>query len=1073
MDIDTLSSATGLSGNTFEQTFHIFRSFANHDNALSKEDFFLAFQAISSNGGSGGSDGIDVDTVNHLFEVFDADGNGVVDLQELSSGLSILCGAELEDENKILTAFRLQDLDGNGFIDPEEMCTYLTSMFKILAATHSSPYLSLKPEEGKVTPEEFAEITTKFCFQEADLDGDGQLSFEEFHDWINSSSTHSHHNPDSHSLVEIAEQAFDIEEARRITGLGSHNISWVLHELVRAVDTEDGLSRDAFMGAFARILESGAPHGDLKHILNSLFEFFDLDGNGTVDVNEIMVGLSIICGGSLDDKMRVAFDLIDEDDDGEITWEEMNKYLGNLFRVLYENNPELFAITGIPFDHLAACTANLCFSEADINNDGTLTFSEFAKWFCSDQSSDFRDIFNQDQEIRQISSSTTKTSSFTPSLIKLENQNFGDIYKLIKSASDQEGYVSLTNFRRIFSLIVNHPSSGRRSSTDLSQNELVFFDTLFEVIKEVEDLDFGNQEEKVEVLNLSIAFFMLLANKSDLDCLLLYHLLDHPAKKGSIHDDDGISFDIFHHFLYLIFYVHVSFNGDNIGDRRSRAYSLSSQTIYQIFADKGDVTDLAYEEFSNWIHTTQAGLLTFKNSLWLDIFDVSHLSSHEIFSHLSQFANDRRCLNFDDFKRAIHHLLKITHFNQQEEKNGGVTSPMPHVTDATLNELFKKWDLDGNGELDFTEIATALTILTGDSEDEKLRMAFQCYDSDGDGFIDKSEMEQFLTTVYHLMRDMDQVNYDETQLSPIQRARETTELAFIEADVNNDGKISLEEFMNWAKKDTQTHNTPPPSYYSPHPSSSQNQQQQNQRSGSFNSTPQQFITEDAIQMSFLMKGKELLAKTDPAHISYLANLISARDVNEGQFVDIFCTLIGGQYREVDRRIAQEIFRVIDVDGNGILDKGELGAMLTVLCGNEEGSGGEDDNYEKLMIAFELLDNEGNGLITQEQLELYMVTVYTIYFQLYPNVKKNLSTSIGANEVSLAKITSKQTFQLLKSEFMTFEEFYDYFGKGGTGGQTSSDQQPPPQQQQQQQQTASEGFGRPLSRVSGSFYLLFY
>ena len=57
--------------------------------------------------------------VRHLFETFDADGNGVIDLAELSSGLSVLCGGSRDD--KVRAAFSLYDSNGDGFISLAEM----------------------------------------------------------------------------------------------------------------------------------------------------------------------------------------------------------------------------------------------------------------------------------------------------------------------------------------------------------------------------------------------------------------------------------------------------------------------------------------------------------------------------------------------------------------------------------------------------------------------------------------------------------------------------------------------------------------------------------------------------------------------------------------------------------------------------------------------------------------------------------------------------------------------------------------------------------------------------------------
>ena len=52
-----------------------------------------------------------------LLSLFDADGNGVVDFTELSSGLSVLCGGDLD--KKAQAAFALYHYNGDGVINIE------------------------------------------------------------------------------------------------------------------------------------------------------------------------------------------------------------------------------------------------------------------------------------------------------------------------------------------------------------------------------------------------------------------------------------------------------------------------------------------------------------------------------------------------------------------------------------------------------------------------------------------------------------------------------------------------------------------------------------------------------------------------------------------------------------------------------------------------------------------------------------------------------------------------------------------------------------------------------------------
>merc|ERR1719453_1002646 len=101
-----------------------------------------------------------------LYDLFDTDGNGVVDFTELSSGLTVLCGGEPKDKARV--AFDLYDYNGDGVISLDEMTRYLTSVFKVMY--EASP--GTQGRMGGVTAEALAATTAKECFLESDLNNE-------------------------------------------------------------------------------------------------------------------------------------------------------------------------------------------------------------------------------------------------------------------------------------------------------------------------------------------------------------------------------------------------------------------------------------------------------------------------------------------------------------------------------------------------------------------------------------------------------------------------------------------------------------------------------------------------------------------------------------------------------------------------------------------------------------------------------------------------------------------------------------------------------------------------------------
>ena len=71
-----------------------------------------------------------------------------------------------------------------------------------------------------------------------------------------------------------------------------------------------------------------SPNSLVHHaLLERMFSVFDVDGDGTISLNEFVSGLSTILRGSTVDQARFYFHIFDMDGDDVITREEMYKIL--------------------------------------------------------------------------------------------------------------------------------------------------------------------------------------------------------------------------------------------------------------------------------------------------------------------------------------------------------------------------------------------------------------------------------------------------------------------------------------------------------------------------------------------------------------------------------------------------------------------------------------------------------------------------------------------------------------------------------------------------------------------------
>jgi calmodulin len=128
----------------FKETFSLFDK--DGDGTITTKELGTVMRSLGQNP-------TDAELADMINEV-DADGNGTIDFPEFLTMIKIK-GSDSEEE--ILEAFKVFDKNGNGYISPAELRQVLTSLGE------------------KLSDEEVDEMV-----READIDGDGQINYEEF-----------------------------------------------------------------------------------------------------------------------------------------------------------------------------------------------------------------------------------------------------------------------------------------------------------------------------------------------------------------------------------------------------------------------------------------------------------------------------------------------------------------------------------------------------------------------------------------------------------------------------------------------------------------------------------------------------------------------------------------------------------------------------------------------------------------------------------------------------------------------------------------------------------------------------
>lgn len=108
-------------------------------------------------------------------------------------------------------------------------------------------------------------------------------------------------------------------------------------------------------------------------------------------------------------------------------------------------------------------------------------------------------------------------------------------------------------------------------------------------------------------------------------------------------------------------------------------------------------------------------------------------------------------------------------------------------------QVFKTFDSDDNGYIDFVEFLIAVNITSHGDVREKLRLAFDMYDMNKNGKIDKKEMTKVITAIYDLLGEENRKGDN----APDNRVKKIME----KLDINDDKNISRDEFVEGCLKD--------------------------------------------------------------------------------------------------------------------------------------------------------------------------------------------------------------------------------------------------------------------------------
>mmetsp|Transcript_17911 Transcript_17911/g.19938 ORF Transcript_17911/g.19938 Transcript_17911/m.19938 type:complete len:203 (-) Transcript_17911:108-716(-) len=158
------------------------------------------------------------------------------------------------------------------------------------------------------------------------------------------------------------------------------------------------ITREQFLNTYAR-------HGIMDIELgNQVFDSFDRDKNGLLDIREYLSLMGVAYGGTLEQKLKASFEVFDKDGDGELSKDEIRDIIVIIIKQIERtrlregsSNPYITGETPVTIDKDGQAKIekmlNEVFDVVDTDGSGTIDEDEFITGF--KKHGDVCEFFNQ------------------------------------------------------------------------------------------------------------------------------------------------------------------------------------------------------------------------------------------------------------------------------------------------------------------------------------------------------------------------------------------------------------------------------------------------------------------------------------------------------------------------------------------------------------------------------------------------------------------------------------------------------------------------------------------------------
>ncbi|XP_019967728.1 guanylyl cyclase-activating protein 2-like [Paralichthys olivaceus] len=123
----------------------------------------------------------------------------------------------------------------------------------------------------------------------------------------------------------------------------------------------------------------------------------------------------------------------------------------------------------------------------------------------------------------------------------------------------------------------------------------------------------------------------------------------------------------------------------------------------------------------------------------------------------------------------------------------GINRPTTEEESAYMENVFRSFDTNKDGNIDFMEFVAAVHLVLRGKLEDKLKWSFKVYDRDGNGCLDRQEVRHIVRIINKIKRHNDP--------EVTENIDDICNRIFDLVDKNKDSQISLEEFIEGAERD--------------------------------------------------------------------------------------------------------------------------------------------------------------------------------------------------------------------------------------------------------------------------------